>query len=104
MRQVISAPDSAYDPIGKAASMHLVQANGPQHADMQRVQLGEPYRPDARRDVGFDDAQGIWPILKRTHVHRHVRPSRSCKAFDESRDTRITVTEQNITAIKYRGE
>ena len=66
MRQVIFAPDSAYDPIGKLASIHVVQANGPQHANMQRSQLGEPYRPDARGNVGFDNARRVRPLFKRT--------------------------------------
>jgi hypothetical protein len=71
---------------------------------MQRVQLGESYRSDARRNVGFDDAQGIRSLFERTHVHRYVRPSRPCNGLDERRDTRIAIAEQNITAIKYRGE
>ncbi len=104
MRQVIFAPDAAYDPICKLTSMHGVQTNGPQHANVRRVQLGEAYGSDARRNVGFDDAQGIRPLFKRTNVHRYVRPSRSSKAFDKHRDTRIAVAEQNITASKYRSE
>ena len=104
MREVIFAADSVYDPIGKPASIHVVQANGPQHANMQRLQLGEPYRSDARRKVGFDDARRIRPLFKRTDVHRYVRPSRPCNAFDERRDSRVAVAEQNITGIKYPGE
>ena len=104
MRQVVFAPDSVYDPIGKPASIHIVQANGPQHAYLQRLQLGEPYRSDARRNVGFDDARWIRPLVKRADVHRYMRPSRLCNAFDERRDTRVAVAEQNITGIKYPGE
>src|SRR5258707_5735728 len=104
MRHVISAPISADAQIGRAVSMHVVQTNGPQHADTQRVQLGEPYRSDARRDVGFDDAQGIWPLFKRAYVHRYVRPSRPCKALDERCDARIAAAEENIAATEYRGE
>lgn len=104
MRQIIFAPDSAYDPIGEPASLHVVQANGPQHANMQRSQLRESYRSDARCNVGFDDARGIRPLFERTHVHRHVRPSRPCNALDERRDTCVAVAEQNITGIKYPGE
>jgi len=104
MREVIFVPDSVYHPIGKPMSLDVVQANGPQDANMHGVQLGEPYRSDARRNVGFDDAPGIRPLFERTHVHRYVRPSRPCNAFDERRDTRIAVAEQNVTGIKYAGE
>ena len=104
MRKIIFAPDSVYDPIGKPASIRVVQTNGPQHANMQRCQLGKPYRSDARRNIGFDDARGIRPLFEWTHVYRYVRPGRPCNAFDERRDTRIAVAEQNVTGIKYAGE
>ena len=39
MRKVIFAPDSVCDTIGKATSVHIVQANGPQDANMQGVQV-----------------------------------------------------------------
>src|SRR6266566_1121668 len=104
MRQVIFAPDPVYYPIGKPASIHVVQTNGPQHANMQRFQLGETYRSYARRNVGFDDARRIRPLFKRAHVHRYMRPSRPGNAFDERRDTRVAVAEQNITGIEYSGE
>jgi len=58
MGQVIFAADSAYHPVGQAASIHVVQARGTQYAYMQPFQLGEPYRSDARRNVRFDNAPG----------------------------------------------
>src|SRR5205807_5016999 len=55
MRQVVFAPDSAYDPFGEAGSILFVQPDRPQHPDMQSLQLREAYRSDARRNIGFDD-------------------------------------------------
>src|SRR5882762_9742914 len=56
MRQVVFAPDPAYDPFGEAGSILFVQPGRPQHPDMQYLQLREAYRSDATRNVGFDDA------------------------------------------------
>ena len=104
MRQVVSTPDSAYNPICKLASAHIVQASGAQHTDVNRVQLGEPYRSDPRCNVRLDDAPGIGPLFKGTHIHRYVRPGGPCNSLDERRGTCIAFREQNITAIKYRCE
>jgi hypothetical protein len=60
--------------------------------------------PQAATPIGFDDARRLRALFKRTDVHRHVRPRRLGNAFDESRDTRVTVAEQNIAGIKYGGE
>src|SRR5713226_6341483 len=45
--QIVFAANLAYDPFGKAASIRVVQANGPQHADIETLQFREPYRSDA---------------------------------------------------------
>lgn len=104
MPQVILAPDSAHYPIDKTGSVNVVHAYGPQHTNPQSVQVGKADRTYAGRHVGFDDAPGVRPIVKRSHIHRHVRPRRLRNASDDRSDTRITVAKPNIAAIECRRE
>src|SRR6267154_1696659 len=101
MLKIIFAANLAYDPSGEAVSSRIVQANGPQHADILTLQLREPYRSDARRDVGFDDAARVRPLLQRAHVHRYVGPRRACNALDQRRGPRIALGEQDIAVTKH---
>ena len=55
MRQVISVPDSAHDPVRNAAPVGVVQARRTQDAHTLPFELGERHRPDAGRNVRFDD-------------------------------------------------
>ena len=86
MRQVILASDSAHDPVGESTAISVRYADRPQYADVQRIELRESYRSDARCNVGLDDTKRIVAIVERSHVHGHVRPRRSCDALDESSD------------------
>ena len=92
-RDFINARAQAAD--SPADFSRLIRAAG-------NVQLGEPYRSDARGHVGFDDAYGIRPIFKGTDIHRHVRPPRPCNTADESSDARIAVSEQNVASVESR--
>jgi hypothetical protein len=71
---------------------------------MLPFQLGEPYRPDAGRDIRLDDATAIGPLFQRAHVHRHVRPARPRDAPDERRGAGVAVRKENVAGKKHRRE
>jgi len=94
----------AHDPVGESAAISVRNTDRPQYADVQRIELRESYRSDARCNVGFYDTKRIGPIVERSNVHGHVRPRRSRDAPDESSDARIPMGEQNITTLEHTGE
>jgi hypothetical protein len=102
--QVILSSDLAHDPVGESAAISVRDIDRPQYADVQRIELGESYRSDARCNIGLDDTKRIGAILERSHKHGHVRPWRPRDALDESREARIPMGEQNITTLKHTGE
>jgi hypothetical protein len=104
VRQIVFGSDAADHAVSEQVSFRLVQRGGPQYADPQRVQLGKPDRPDARRDVGFDDAERICRLLQRANVHRDMRPYGSGHVPHQRRAAGIGVGEKHISPIQHRGE
>src|SRR6266700_5534889 len=96
-------PRSTLFPTRRSSDL-VRQADRSQHADLQRIELRESYRSDARCNVGLDDTKRIGAIVERSHVHGHVRPRRPRDALDESGEARISMGEQNITTLEHSGE
>ncbi len=104
VREVVLTADLADDPVGKPRPIRVREADRPQYADAQRIELRESYRSDARGNVGLDDTKRIGAIVERPHVHGHVRPRRPRDALDESGEARIPTGKQNITTLEHNGE
>jgi hypothetical protein len=104
VRQVIVASDFADDPFSKSAPILVGEADRSQHADLQRIQLRQSYRSDARSNVSFDDARRIGAVVEWSHIHGDMRPRRSGNVLNESGDARISVREENVTSIEHSGQ
>ncbi len=104
MREVVLAADLADNPVGKPGPIRVREADRSQHADVQRIELRESYRSDARCNVGLDDTKRIGATVEGSHVYRYVRPRRPCEAIDHSGEPRIPLCEQNITAMEHGGK
>ena len=104
MSEVVFTSDPAYNRIGEAATFGVIESVGSQHADAACFQLRQPYRSYATGYIRFDDAERIGYIVKRTDVHRDVRPSGSGKAFDKRRAARVSGAEQDVSAVKHRSQ